>query len=157
MGTSRLPRSAPEFAHHALVECPRCGRAAEIVARPNGTDATLTCSACGLSRHRDPALGYAWTRGDSNRCGVDLYFGLPLWLREPFGRETVWAYDWAHLEDLEFFLRDEWKVHRHNLALPGYKSTWSYRTRYPKWMHQRANRAALLKALARIRRRRLRP
>lgn len=118
--------------------------------------AALTCSACGLIRSHSSKKGHAWFQGSSNRRGVDPYFGLPLWLRESVGREFAWAYNAHHLEDLEFFLDGKWKARRHNLALPRHKSTWSYRTRYPQWMHLTANRTALLKAVERMEKRLLR-
>ncbi|RYG27867.1 hypothetical protein EON81_29460, partial [bacterium] len=110
----------------------------------------LACHGCGCT---SPSVVSCQSFHPSFRQGRDPLFGLPLWFRQPIGREVVWAYNARHLEDLEFFLRGEWKAHRHNLKLPGYNPNWSWRTRYPKWMLEKANRPALLRAVGRMRRR----
>lgn len=149
----RLPRDVGAFLDDVLVECPRCGKLAHVlVGKPfYGRPTTLVCGGCGYNAAARSVLPWH----ETYRRGLDPFFGLPLWLREPVERDVVWAYNWRHFEDLGFFLDGDWKAHRHNLALPNYHSTWSYRTRLPKWMQQKGNRAAILKAMTRIQRRRL--
>ncbi|RYG26244.1 hypothetical protein EON82_04165 [bacterium] len=92
---------------------------------------------------------------DAFREGRDILFGQPFWLRERVGNEYVWAANWRHFEDLLFFLKGDWRLDRHRYMGSNYSPHWSYRTRYPKWMQQKANRVAILKALERIRKHRL--
>jgi uncharacterized C2H2 Zn-finger protein len=134
-----------------LVECPCCGKAAEV-RKQKDYSAVLNCSACFLQKSTTETLKYNATvkvncvecgaginHEASNfnekqdelltqceNCGVrkyyrcnntaynvfyenknlpaDLYFNLPLWFRIDIKGETLWAYNRAHLCDIQEYV-----------------------------------------------------
>lgn len=148
----RLPQNAWSFEDEILVECPRCAGCAVIHSKARGEARSgLTCTACGFA----PPRISAQRSYQSYQEGRDPYYQLPLWLRESVGGEVVWAYNWRHFEDLEFFLNGTWRMHR-TIGKNACGSPRSYRTRLPRWMHLQSNRPQILRALKRIKARRLR-
>lgn len=149
MIAARLPKTPWEFLDEVLVECPRCQACAQLRRPAPGTLPQLVCISCGYAASELRPKGTWRIRYQ----GVDPWLGLPLWLRDHIGGKPVWAYNWAHLEDLEFFLTGEWRDHRAGRSdLTG--GPHSYNTRLPRWMHLKSNQADLLRAIRRMKRRR---
>ena len=139
-----------------LVECPSCGGCAEH--RPIGSAESrrgmfaprrLVCTECGLVRDWAERTIHRRWRGSPAR---DDYFGAILWLRERFGDEEVWAYNWEHLAFLERYVAAALRSRmRHS------ETGWSNRSfvsRLPIFIKLAKNRARVLAAIRRIRRKR---
>ena len=147
----RLPLSPTFFADDILVECPKCSGCA-LVRRLDryGKRVSVRCSACGYSAEPESRCAHTLPMYVEGR---DPFLGLPLWLRERYAGHVLWAFNWRHLEDLEFFLNGEWRLNR---ALLGSTITvHSHRPRYPQWMFHVKQRAQLLRVVQRIKKRRL--
>jgi len=115
------------------------------------TSAGLVCTKCAYAPGSLPR-GRNWKKDFE---GIDPIYGIPLWLRDGVGSKVVWAYNWRHLEDLEFFLLGNWRMHRHIGCATRSGGPYSYRTRLPQWMHLQSNRVHILRALKRIKAKRL--
>jgi hypothetical protein len=142
-----MPRSvqAETIAHfidEVLVDCPQC-RGLAVVLAPGGLRAkspALSCSGCGFNRS-------GWPNGasipPSIRLGepFDPYFGYPLRLQKPLGREVLWAYNRRHLAFLRAFIGAgiRPKTPHANASLA---------SRLPAWMKKATRRAHLLKGIA---------
>jgi hypothetical protein len=131
-----------DFVREFLVVCPNCSR--QAVVRDRGEAATprvaLTCAHCGHSELRDP---------DSISLGgpVDGYFGRPLWLQAPCCGETLWAYNAAHLEFIEEYVRAT--LREHARGPDGWRNQ-ALRNRLPRWMKAAGNREAILKCIEQL-------
>jgi hypothetical protein len=79
-----------------LVECPRCGRRA--VAHPS----RVICAYCGYLRDDLAWRGRVALRRDGDTY---TYRGLRLWLQTACRGQVLWAYDAAHLDVLEWYVR----------------------------------------------------
>jgi hypothetical protein len=137
------------FIGEVLVVCPRCGGCARVAAADSATmylfaPRTLACAACGLSRSWE---GDSLTR-HAGRSAVDDHFELPLWIQAPCCGETLWAYNWRHLDLIESFVR---AVHRERRPNAYGWSNRSVVSRFPRWMKSAHNRVALLACIARLR------
>jgi hypothetical protein len=142
--------TAWDFGDEFLVHCPECGECARVV--PRDEDASLfaprrlVCPHCALVKeHADRAVGM--------QDGVDFYFGERLWLSAPCCGESLWAFNPRHLDWIESYVRATLRERGRDP-----ESGWSNQSlasRLPRWMKHAANRDAVLKAVARIRRERL--
>jgi hypothetical protein len=73
----------------------------------------------------------------------DWYFGLPLWLQTPCCGKTLWAYNEAHLDYVEHFVRAT-----HREEMPD-----ALAHRLPSWMKSAKHRDELLRGIGRLRHR----
>jgi hypothetical protein len=131
------------------IQCDNCGRPHPIVARRavrNGRKliGSIRCRGCGYVG-KYPLRPMPWVA----REGVDPWFGLPLFLSERVGSETLWAFNAAHLALLEDYLG---AAIRKRAAGPGKMTMLA---RLPRWMKLKAGRDRALRAIARLRRRAL--
>jgi hypothetical protein len=149
MTSARLPKPVWCFTREVLVECPRCQGCALVRKATHNEKPQLTCATCGYAASEFTPRG-SW---QGRYKGVDPWLGLPLWLRDHIGGKPVWAYNWAHLEDLEYFLTGDWRAARAGRSVRT-GSPHSYNTRLPQWMHLKTNQADLLRAIRRMKRRR---
>lgn len=132
------------FADEFLVRCPRCEGRARVAGRQEDDDAAwwlrrrrLTCTACGHAAD--------WPGGSIAVGEVcDWFFRLPLWLQTPCCGETLWAYNRAHLDELERYVRADLRE-----RLPDRNA--SLASRLPTWMTSAKNRDEVLRGLARLR------
>ena len=132
------------FADRFLVRCPRCGSCAVVVTEPNSEHypffwpRRLTCSQCGL-----------WRRWESRSVTIDGgptdgYFHLPPWLQTPCVGETLWAFNEAHLQFIDGFVRA-----RHRERVPNVNR--SAASRLPRWIKSAKHRDAVLHGIERLR------
>ena len=129
--------------------CHNCGRRYPLGVRHGRRfgrvlQASIRCLGCGyVTRHelRPAACDFA--------AAFDPWFGLPLFLTEPVGREILWAYNAAHLALLKDYIGAA--IRKRTAA--SYRMTML--ARLPRWMKEKAGRDRVLRAIARLRRRAL--
>jgi hypothetical protein len=137
-----------EMIHDVLVVCPRCGACANITTHPPGqrewfAPRRLTCLHCGLVRH--------WAKHVISAGGHearDGFFGEPLWLQTPCENNIFWAYNLEHLTLLERYVAASLREQRKD-AQWGWINKGMF-NRLPKWIIAAKNRAAVLKAIDRL-------
>ncbi len=97
------------------------------------------CGRCG----GDSEMEITWCRGDIHTPGCDPYFGLPLYLREIVGNETLWFFNADHMNQVRSYVAADLRE-----RLPDGK--WSMITRLPTWIKTSKNRSKVLRAIARL-------
>ena len=75
----------------------------------------------------------------------DPYFHQPLWLKSDCGENTLWAYNYEHLDFLERHV--EAKLRERNIESIENKSLGS---RLPKWITSKKNRELVLKTIKQL-------
>ncbi|MES3035245.1 MAG: TFIIB-type zinc ribbon-containing protein [Gemmatimonadota bacterium] len=155
--------TAEDFGHEFLVSCPRC--ASRALVRDRGPDAferriVLSCATCGhadVFQRTQPGVRTCadptWFETGAVGIGapVDWYFHLPLWLQAPCCGEVLWAWNAAHLDFLERYVRAQLRE-----RVPSDEHGWSNRSlvsRMPRWISAAKNRSAVLATIARLRER----
>jgi hypothetical protein len=146
-----------DFIKDIYVVCPSCNgqgiiRCPEFSFRDkNEHDIKLVCSTCGYNKRHDEK-GSAVLSASSNKviigkyliigAGIDPYFHLPLWLTIRCCDNTLWAYNYEHLD----FLREhvEAKLRERNTQVIANKTLGS---RLPKWMTSKKNRETVIKCI----------
>ncbi len=139
------------------VVCPSCAGHA-VVRNPTlppdrNTDSIIRviCESCGYNKRLDEKQNSVLFSSPSKTIkgkflvlGVDIdpYFHFPLWLTANCCNNTLWAYNYEHLEFLR--LHAEAKLRERNLEEMSNRSLGS---RLPKWMTSKKNREAVLKAI----------
>ena len=130
-----------DFGTTFLVVCPSCRRRASVVPLP-GTEQKLfsprrlVCAKCGYSKD--------WHGNHiSTGAPIDWYFRQPVWLQTPCCKQTLWAYNAAHLEYLEGYVQADLRE-----ATGGQETLIS---RLPRWMKEAKNRAEVLRGIERLR------
>jgi DNA-directed RNA polymerase subunit RPC12/RpoP len=145
-----------EFENEIWVRCPRCDRPVRSRRLDDRLTWRIACPHCSythtasrLAQHQKPMpwwTGNWWTEYRNHRGAVDPLFGLPLWLQVPCCGEVLWAYNEAHLEFLETYVRatirerQGGKGNHHGMA-----------TRLPRWMKLAKHRAPILKQIQHLR------
>lgn len=147
-----------DFIKEVYVVCPSCGGKAIIIApeypvkKNNEHGTKLICAACGHNKRLDEkpdsilhASPYKKITGKFLVIGgaIDPYFHLPLWLTVNCCDNTLWAYNYEHLDFLERHVQA--KLRERNISEMANKSLGS---RLPKWMTSKKHREVILKALA---------
>ncbi len=136
------------FMDEILVVCPTCGDRARIVSLDDaGALATrrLVCSRCGYTNDwAKRVISFEWHVEPR-----DSYFGLPLWLQAPCAGDTLWAYNRRHLDFLEAFVGAKHRERKRNENY-GWQNS-SLASRLPQWIQSAKNRAAILKAIRKLR------
>jgi hypothetical protein len=153
------------FAQEILVSCVRCGGRAVVVVHPDHRERhryaigllmaphRLSCPGCGHSKDWLPRLARASDRHVSGGRAVphlsgpdDPFFGFPLWLqRSCCGGRVFWAYNLAHLELVEGYVRAR---HRERGSWTG---SGSLVERLPTWIKAASNRDEILAAIQQLR------
>ncbi|WP_345575414.1 hypothetical protein [Nonomuraea rosea] len=156
------------FAKEILVRCPRCDGRALVAVHPEHRDGhayavgwltaphRLTCAGCSYVAEWTPrpwrtGAGDAYFAGRGVLVVPELggpddpYFGRPLWLRGACCGRVLWAYNLAHLELLEAYVRARL---RERPESPGSQTLLE---RLPAWMKAAANRDEVLAAIGALR------
>lgn len=151
-----------QFEQEVWVRCPRC-EATGSQSRPvlsrridSGTTWRIACFHCGYTKtasRADRKRQLPWWSGENwweefrkYNGAVDPLFGLPLWLQVPCCGEVLWAYNAAHLDWLDRYIRatirerQGGKGNHHSIAV-----------RLPRWMKLARNRTPLLKGIQQLR------
>lgn len=134
------------LADHVLVVCPACGGCAEVAAA--GGNARLACGGCGkVVTPPGPAGVRRVCRWRDD--GRDPWFGAPLWLSLSTRHGVLFALNERHLAELEAFVAA--RLRERTRAAYGWHNA-SLHSRLPLWLKRARNRAEVLHALARLRR-----
>jgi hypothetical protein len=139
------------FSDLFLVRCPRCDKQAKVILRD------LNTSGEEIAKGGWGALIFAARRVVCVHCGYtaewhhrmvsyvegeDWYFHLPLWLQTPCCGEVLWAFNPAHLDFIEEFVRAEIRDSRGNETLA---------SRLPGWMKSGGIREEVLRCVQKLR------
>lgn len=104
----------------------------------------VKCPACGAAESYRPS--YAQYRAfATGAAGTDPSLGLDLWYRAAFGEDLLWAYNYDHLHYLEGYIGAALRERND----PRYVTLGE---KLPRFMQLAKNRAALLKLIARLKR-----
>lgn len=130
------------FSGEMLVVCQRCSKCATATTRlePGITKLKIVCRGCGYAR--EARLKWSYGRVPLN----DRWFYRPLWLETSCCGETLWAFNLAHLNYIERYVRADLREEgfNHNRALAN---------RLPRWMKLAKHRDEVLKGIARLKKR----
>ena len=138
-----------DFTGRFLVKCPRCDSCASVVRDDEDVStfpwhARFCCVNCALTK--DGKLG-----GWSNREPVDWVFGYDLWLQLPCCGNTLWAYNYRHLDFLESYVSAD---HRTGLSSNDAKRLGirnsTLASSLPNWIIVSKNRESVLKAINKL-------
>jgi predicted nucleic-acid-binding Zn-ribbon protein len=107
----------------------------------------IICTNCGYSKlHTEIPKGEAIIQRTFIIGGaIDPYFHQPLWLKIKYGENTLWAYNYEHLEFLEKHV--EAKLRERNIESIKNNSLGS---RLPKWITSKKNRELVLKTIKQL-------
>jgi len=142
------PRTIDDFMGKILVVCPRCSGMATVNSRGGFGLARLACELCGSAQSKD-------VRTYSLGSADDPYFGLPLWLQAPCSTQTLWAYNSEHLLFLKQYIGATDR--RRPIRSPIDPLNRLLASRLPKWMQLSKNRDQILKVIATIETKLVRP
>ncbi len=134
-----------EFGDEFLVVCPKCKGMGKVI--PISTSEKLSIQLfsprkfiCLNCVYRDTWNGNQISIGDN----FDWYFRFPLWLQISCCNQTLWAYNFKHLEIIEQYvaakLRERTKKGRN-----------SFVHKLPNWLKLAKNRDEILKAIGKLR------
>lgn len=145
-----------EFEQAIWVKCPRCDRPVLSRCLDQRLTWRIACPHCSYCRTASRVgklqkpmpwwTGNWWTEYRRYDGAVDPLFGLPLWLQAPCCGQVLWAYNEAHLDFLETYIRATLRERQgkkgdhHGIAI-----------RLPQWMKQASHRDPLLKAIQALR------
>lgn len=134
------------FVDPIYVSCPQCQSRAKIFAldKPNRLHCKrrVVCSACGFNLEKRNA----W-RKEGPGSPVDPFFRLPLWLTGQFGVQTLWAFNYEHLEYIESFVKA--KHRSRNIHAAGCLNC-SVISRLPRWLKKANKRQSILNIIQKI-------
>jgi hypothetical protein len=134
-----------EFGEEFLVVCPKCGSMAKVTSGETASEKInnqlfaprkVMCLSCVF---RDTWSGKQLSVGGN----FDWYFKLPLWLQISCCGETLWAYNYRHLQFLEDYVAAKLRERKPN-------STRSTASRLPQWIKSAKNREEVLKAIGKL-------
>ena len=154
-------KSIYDFIKDIYVVCPNCSEKGIVK-----TDETLfrnidenkiklICSKCGYNKRlNEMPIGIQFNPKSENLISRyfvigdmnDPYFHQPLWLKIKCGENTLWAYNYEHLDFLEKHV--EAKLRERNIENIENKSLGS---RLPKWITSKKNRELVLKTIKQLR------
>lgn len=133
------------FVDEFLVVCPKCKSLAKVTSPETDSEKLaaklfaprkVLCLSCVF---RD-----TWNKSSISIGGnFDWYFKLPLWLQISCCGETLWAYNYKHLEFIENYVAAKLRERKPHIN----KSTVS---RLPQWIKSAKNRDEILKATAKL-------
>ena len=165
MPTSRnkdsYDKKTADFIKDVYVVCPSCQGKAFIRApelkfdKKAEPDIRLVCTNCGYNKRLDEkpdTFIYQSSRKTVTGkylllgAAIDPYFHQPLWLSTDCCDNTLWAYNYDHLEFLQQHV--EAKLRERNTKE---MSNSSLGSRLPRWMTSKKNRETVLKALEQLR------
>ena len=138
------------FQDQVLVRCPHCASCAVVrCTTPENfrfSPRRFSCKACGSYKDwAESTISRTW----KNEPPVDDYFHYPLWLQAPCCGQTLWAYNFKHLDFIEAFVSARLRESQRDE-----NDLWSNRSlfsRLPRWIQSAKNREAVLKVINKIR------
>ncbi|RZL38881.1 MAG: hypothetical protein EOO96_01940 [Pedobacter sp.] len=144
-----------DFTNEVYVVCPNCEKKAIVKAvKLYDENVKLICPNCGYNKMPDKNFIGLYNSKKTKiqisgvvviSAGIDPYFYLPLWLKTTIGENTLWAYNYEHLNFIKDFVRA--KLRERNIDDIRNKSLGS---RLPKWLTSHKNRELVLKAIDRL-------
>jgi hypothetical protein len=132
-----------DFGDEFLVRCPQCARCARVVSAgdQHPFPKRAVCASCGYVKDGEG------THATIGRA-TDWYFGLALWLEISCLGHSLWAYNAAHLDFLEAYVRADLRPTSADNSLRNK----TLASRLPPWIKSGKNREAILRCIAKLRR-----
>lgn len=143
-----------------LVSCPNCSKQALVKSdnfsfrNTDESNVKVICINCGYNKRLlEKPSSILHSSNEKTIAGrhyviggaIDPFFYLPLWLTTDFEKNTLWAYNFEHLDFLRGHI--EAKLRERNGQEPVNKSLGS---RLPKWMTSKKNREIILKRISEL-------
>jgi hypothetical protein len=133
-----------EFNDEFLVVCPKCAEIAKVVTlslseKPNVQLFAPRQFVCLNCVFRDTWNGNQVSIGG----GFDWYFRLPLWLKISCCNQTLWAYNFRHLDLIEQYVAAKLRERTQ-------KGRNSFLSKLPNWLKLAKNRDEILKAIGKL-------
>ncbi|MEH1943054.1 MAG: hypothetical protein V7L01_22920 [Nostoc sp.] len=149
-----------DFEEEILVRCPQCDCPAKILTVKSEQSSLssikrITCQHCSYTKQqpkdgkRKAAL-LLWQNNSSYGI-LDHFFGLPLWLQTSCCGQVLWAYNEAHLNFLESYVRSRLRE-----RLPDNTLGWhngSLASRLPRWIKLTQHREKVLHKIQQLKHR----
>jgi len=121
------------------VVCSICNRRASARVDFDRHTARLLCTHCGYSKELSTKIG----KYGSLQMAAHMFFNATLWLQAPFKNDTVYAYNDKHLAYLECYIQATLREHKD-------RTHFTLLEKLPKFYHEAKNRTALLKIIAKL-------
>lgn len=133
-----------DFRTEVWVVCPACGRKAVAQVDYQQRKARCICTSCGHTKEATTESRIFGIIGNLE-VAAHHYFNAELWLQAPFKNEVFWAYNDQHLEYLASYIAAILREHKE-------RSHFTLLEKLPRFYHEAKNRAALLKLIEGLRR-----
>lgn len=144
--SARLP---DHFLDRILVDCPRCGGLAIVtLEEDSGTGHIGWATDRAHAPRRVVCTACAFNRRQARRAWARRAMGLPLRLYAEGRHGALYAYNEAHLDYIESYVRDPL---RREAVEPGGFRNRSIASRLPRWVKAAGNRDEVLKLIERMR------
>jgi len=134
-----------DFQDTVEVVCPGCGKKATAKADQEKKEARLYCLECGYAKTAGTEMEILRMKGHFIDA-AHVYFQADLWYAAPFKNEIFWAYNREHLVYLESYIAATLREHKYRLHF-------TLLEKLPRFYHEAKNREALLKVIARLKKR----
>lgn len=104
---------------------------------------TVKCKTCGISQDYKPRnIRIEWIY-EYNGLPTEPYYQLPLWLFENVKGNSLWAYNYAHLDYLKSYISAD-------LRERDDRKFWTLVEKLPEWMQSAKNRESVLKGIGKL-------
>lgn len=138
-------RLLSDFFQEVDIVCPTCAKKATVKVNPEAKTARLFCLYCGYNKETTTAIKYGTINTAANH-----YFQAELWLQTPFKKDIFWAYNDKHLEYLERYISATIREHKD-------RTGFTLLEKLPKFYHEAKNREGLLKIIAKLKSKEIKP
>lgn len=132
-----------EFYKKVLIQCPRCDLKAIATVDYEIRKARLLCENCTYSKDCSTETTFFGSTGNLI-LPAHQYFYANLWLLAPFKNDIIWAYNYDHLDYLEAYIGAKLREKQD-------REHYTLLEKLPLFYHDRKNRVALLKMIAKLR------
>jgi len=104
---------------------------------------SVKCPSCGVTRDYEPDNTIIEKYFKYKGQPMDPYFHLPLWLTGNVKGNTLWAYNYEHLNYIKEYISAD-------IRESDGKVQWTLLRELPEWVKSSKNRSAVLKAIGRL-------
>ncbi len=128
-----------DFYDEVWVVCPACAKKAIAKRFAEEKTARLFCVHCGYNKE----VSTAFAKGGAITMAANSFFDADLWLTTTFKNGLFWAYNAAHLEYLERYIRAGLREHNN-------RTRFTLLEKLPGFYHDAKNRDGLLKRIEKL-------